>query len=58
MGLEKDRQIKAADDWIHICKAREEVCSRCGQVPTKDEYFIYKQSGLCGHCAHILNNDD
>jgi hypothetical protein len=58
MGLEKDRQIEADDDWRQVCKAKGWVCAHCHQVPTKDEYAVYKQTGLCRWCAHTLRKDD
>lgn len=56
MGSEKDKQIKADDDWDKIARAKGYICSVCGEVIPKSEYDA--SSSLCGRCRHIGSKDD
>ncbi len=55
MGTEKDRQIKAQDDWQRIAREKGYTCKQCGRTIEKDEYQIFKQTGLCLPCHAALS---
>ncbi|MCY1293028.1 hypothetical protein D9M68_297880 [compost metagenome] len=57
MGTEKDRQIRADDNWPLVCKANGWKCSACGGIPLPGELETYKRTGMCGYCTHVVEKD-
>jgi len=58
MGTEKDRIIEAEEGWIAKCNAKGWHCSICGAPPPLSEREIFFETGMCGHCAHVMEKDD
>lgn len=55
MGREKERQIKAEDNWQQHSGAKCAVCGSTVPLSEKDTYF---ETGMCGWCRHMAEKDD
>jgi ribosomal protein S27AE len=58
MGMEKDRHIKALDNWNAKAKAEQIVCPACGALIQHDDREVYAEKGMCGACDNTLKTDD
>ena len=58
MGMEKDRHIKALENWNAKAKAEKIVCPMCGTPIQYDDRDVYYDKGMCGACDNALNTDD
>lgn len=50
MGRTKDSIIQKQDGWKWVAKAKGFTCKMDGEVISKEEMFLFEESGLCGRC--------
>ncbi len=58
MGREKERQMKAEEDWGKVARAKGYTCSVCsGDIPY-GEREVFFETGMCGWHAHTAKKAD
>lgn len=58
MGIEKDRQIKAEENWEAKAQREGWRCSSCRATPPYGDRDVFFRTHMCGYCAHVIDKDD
>jgi hypothetical protein len=48
----EDEFGQEAQNWDKVCQIKGYRCSRCGEFPFKEDWHVYKKTGMCGLCSH------
>jgi hypothetical protein len=57
MNVEKERHLKALDQWNAKAAAEQIACAVCGAQIKYDDRDVFYEKGMCGACDKALEID-